>query len=179
MPKYLIGKHAILNEQNNDDKCFVWAVLSTLHPQANHAERMTKYIQFESELNLTGIEFPLKINNVEKFENFYSSISVNVFACDDKAGVFPVFLTNYIDKKHVNQFLLIQVQKSHYSWIKDMSRLLSKPGYDRVNISAIIIVYTCFSSNQHLTACGRLQLTGITESRTAWKIKKRVYFKSI
>ena len=58
-PKFLIGKHAIVNVQNNDNKCFVWAVLSALHPQLKNAVRMAKYVKFESELNLTGIEFPL------------------------------------------------------------------------------------------------------------------------
>ena len=160
-PKYLIGKRAIVNVQNNDNKCFVWAVLSALHPQVKHTEKVTKYLEFESKWNFTGIEFPLNINNVKKFENLNPAISINVFACDDKVGVYPVYITSYKSRKHVNILLLTQGDKSHYVWIKDMSRLLSKPGYNHAKYYCNYCLHGFrkqLTLDRHVEDCSKLRL---------------------
>ena len=127
-PKSLVGKHAIVNVQNQDNKCFVWAVLSALHPQERNSERLTKYRGFASELNVTGLEFPLTVNNVKKFESLNHTISVNVFVYEDKSGVYPVYITSVKNRRnHVNLLLLSENENRHYTWIKDMSKLLRRP----------------------------------------------------
>ena len=69
-PKSLVGKYAIGNVQNKDSKCFVWAVLSALHPHDRNSERVTKYMEYASELNVAGLKFPLTVNNINKLESF-------------------------------------------------------------------------------------------------------------
>ena len=44
----------------------MWAVLSSLHPIKQNAERVSNYTNFENELNFTGIDFPVSI---EVFQN--------------------------------------------------------------------------------------------------------------
>lgn len=51
LPKWIADKKAIINVQNKDNKCFMWALLSALHPVNQDAERTTKYKQFESKLD--------------------------------------------------------------------------------------------------------------------------------
>ena len=87
-PKSLIGKYVIVNVQDKDSKYFMWAVLSALHPQDHHSERVAKYKEFASELNLAGLEFPLTVSNVKKFESFNQTNSINVFAYKEKSGVY-------------------------------------------------------------------------------------------
>ena len=177
-PKYLIGKRAIVNIQNNDDKCFVWAVLSALHPQAKNTERVTKYMEFESDLNLAGIEFPLNINNVKKFENLNPDISINLFACDDKVGVYPVYISSYKGRKHVNLLLLTQGEKSHYVWIKDMSRLLSKPGYNHAKYYCNYCLHGFrkqLTLDRHVEDCSKL---GLQKVMLPNEEEKWVHFKS-
>jgi len=59
-------KQAIVNVRNLDNKCFMWAVLSALHPVERHIglpELLSAYKQYEHELSevLNGLSFPLKL----------------------------------------------------------------------------------------------------------------------
>lgn len=107
LPKYLMTKKAIINVKNNDNQCFKWAVLSALHPVDHQAERVSKYIKYENELNFTGIEFPMKINQISKFERLNDSISINVYHFDSKAkAIFPLRVTKKVKSHHIHLLLL-------------------------------------------------------------------------
>ena len=69
LPEVLAKKKAIINVQNEDHKCFLWSILSTLHPADKDPQRVTKYKKWEHEINetLNGIEFPVKLSDVSKF----------------------------------------------------------------------------------------------------------------
>lgn len=96
---------------------------------------MTNYIQFEDEINFTGIEFPVKVHQIAKFEQLNPSISVNVYiynAEDEK--VQPLRLTNEVKEHHIHLLLLtkgprttdetnIAATEYHYCWIKNLNRL--------------------------------------------------------
>lgn len=43
LPDVLASKKAIINVQNKKNKCFLWAILSALHPADGHSNRVTKY----------------------------------------------------------------------------------------------------------------------------------------
>lgn len=54
------------------------------HPSDRHADRVSKYIEYENELNFMGIEFPMKINQIYKLERLNDTISINVYHFDSK-----------------------------------------------------------------------------------------------
>jgi len=54
-PDFLAKKQCLVNVQNNDEKCFVWSVLSALYPPTRHPHRLTNYIDYEHSLNLEGL----------------------------------------------------------------------------------------------------------------------------
>jgi hypothetical protein len=110
--------------QNDDSKCFLWAVLCGLHPVKVHPERVEHYKKYEHELNVDGLSFPLNIKQVKKFENLNPTISVNVFAYDGKVGVYPIHITAHKNRRHVNLLLLSQRDSNHYVTIRSMSKLL-------------------------------------------------------
>ena len=59
----------IVNVQNKkDNKCFLWSILAKLHPAKDHCERVTKYQEYENELNMEGIEYPVTKHDIVKFE---------------------------------------------------------------------------------------------------------------
>lgn len=144
LPANIERKGAVLNIKNTlDNKCFMWSVLAKLHPIKGHACRVTKYYQFQHELNFTGISFPVKLTSIKRFEALNSTISVNVYAYDSEAEkkFVPVRLTKEIKETHVN-LLLVHAShentgesvsnilsdvtvKSHYALILNLSRLLS------------------------------------------------------
>lgn len=70
LPPTLKRTHALLNIKNRDNKCFMWAVLASLHPVSskNGAARDEHYTPFERELNMQGIEIPVALSSLKKIE---------------------------------------------------------------------------------------------------------------
>ncbi|XP_033758184.1 SH3 domain-containing protein C23A1.17-like [Pecten maximus] len=64
---------------------------TSLHPNHKVPELVTNYLPYEQELDMTGIQYPMTISQVEKFER-QNNISVNVFGYEDK-DIFPMYVT--------------------------------------------------------------------------------------
>ena len=64
IPEWLYAKKAVINVNNTDDKCFMWAVLSALHPKPKDPNRVAKYKEYENDLDFTGINFPVSIDDI-------------------------------------------------------------------------------------------------------------------
>ena len=123
LPREIKVKKAVVNVKNRDDKCFVWSILSALHPvdSRDHAYRTSKYQPYESELNMKGIMFPVALSDITKFEQL-NAISVNVYGY--QGDVYPLRITKDKQNKHVNLLYIKNESHSHYCWIKDLSRLI-------------------------------------------------------
>ena len=107
LPKKLRNKKAIINIKNIDNKCFMWSVLSALHPVElrKNPERLHHYQHFQSGPNFDGIEFPVTIDKIGKFER-QNNISINVFGFEDV--LFPIYITKERFNTHVNLLLYSQ-----------------------------------------------------------------------
>ena len=69
LPKELANKKAIINMKNGDNKCSLWCVLRALNPKDNHPERVdTELREKENTLNMKGIEYPVSLKDLNKFE---------------------------------------------------------------------------------------------------------------
>lgn len=68
LPATIKNKHAIVNVKNEDEMCFVWAILSALFSATSHVDRVSNYKQYEHELNLENIKFPVSISDIDLFE---------------------------------------------------------------------------------------------------------------
>ena len=60
-----ISKKAVINVKNEDEYCFMWAVLAVLHPVSIHLEHVNHYEPYHQELNLEGIEFPISHEGIK------------------------------------------------------------------------------------------------------------------
>ena len=69
LPKELNGKRGCLNILNNDEKCFLWSILALLHPVQHriHSDRVMKYLEYESELNMSEVKYPVDIKILTNF----------------------------------------------------------------------------------------------------------------
>lgn len=56
---YIKDNKAVINVQNNDNKCFMRALLSALHPANDPVDRVSKYKVYQNELNFDIIKFPV------------------------------------------------------------------------------------------------------------------------
>jgi hypothetical protein len=125
LPRKISTSHSVLNIKNVDQKCFLWSVLAALHPVSrdSHPERVSHYRQYENELSMNDINYPVSLGKLEKFEK-QNNISINVFGYE-KGCVFPVFLTKQTNGyKEVDLLLISNETKSHYCWIKSLDRFL-------------------------------------------------------
>ena len=108
----------VLNIQNKDQKCFLWSVLAKLYPAKDHKQRVTHYIKYEKELNMEGIDYPVKLESFKKFEKQNPSISINVFLYDN-SSIVPLYDSSNSKVENKTDLLLIQGEQneSHYCLI--------------------------------------------------------------
>ena len=61
LPKWIKGKHTVINPQKKDEQCFKWAVIAALHHKeiANDHQRTSKLEAYEDQYNREGLEFPV------------------------------------------------------------------------------------------------------------------------
>ena len=115
-----------MNVQNTDQQCLKWALLSFLNPARKDAQRVTKYIAHQDELDFTSIEFPTPLSQIPNVERL-NGLAINVFGYSDEAGVHPLYLTKDHTRDPINLLLITKVEDgktiSHYCWIKDFNRL--------------------------------------------------------
>lgn len=134
LPKFLKDKHAIINVKNNDNECFKYAVLSALYPQKNNTQLVSTYKRLTHTLNFDGIQFPVDLKDITKFEHQNPTISINVYMFDDKEKkVRSLRLSKNVKANHIHLLMLTQTsdndlenKKSHYCWVKNLSSLLGR-----------------------------------------------------
>ncbi len=63
LPAHMKNKEAVINVQKDDDKCFIWAILSPLHSQSKDPQRVAKYQKYMNELNCEGLRYPVKVQD--------------------------------------------------------------------------------------------------------------------
>lgn len=126
LPTTLKRSQSILNVKNDDNKCFLWSILSSIKPTDTNPERVENYLQFEWDLNMTGITYPVPVSKIDIFERHNVTISVNVFAFDDNE-ILPLRITKNVKREHhVDLLLLSNDQTSHYCLVKDLNKFLSR-----------------------------------------------------
>ncbi|XP_019700764.2 uncharacterized protein LOC109504640 [Harpegnathos saltator] len=137
LPRKIKMKRTVINVQSMDNARFAWAVVAALCPADKHANRQSSYPHYTSILNMHDIEFPMRINQIKKFERL-NDISINIHSMEkryDNAAkkeenvVVPIRLTEQKMEKHVNLLHIPNPQAcdntGHFAWIKNLSRLVS------------------------------------------------------
>ena len=120
----------------------MWCHIRHLNPQAKDPQRVKIFDKnYVSNLDYTGIEFPVTSNQYNKIEK-QNSINVNVFSLE-KQDIFPIYVTkeNYHDT--MNLLIITQEETQHYVLIKDFNKLMYKKNIMIENNFASI-VYSVF-----------------------------------
>ena len=132
LPKNIFDTKSIVNVQNEDKECFKWSVLAALHPADHNPQRITHYEPFTDELNFTGMEFPLTIDQISKFERLNPDISITVLGIDipddeekDASKLFPLRVPDRQQEHHIVLLYWSRGDNHHYAWVKNLNRLLS------------------------------------------------------
>ena len=133
-PKYVETKKAVRNVRNDDNLCFQWTYLAAIHADevTKHAERVSHYKKYVDELKMEGIEMPMQLHDISKFERL-NNCSVSVYGLETEYldveeewnnYIYPLRVARELKEKHVYMLLITDGEKSHYCWIRNLSRLI-------------------------------------------------------
>ena len=184
LPKELDNKKAIINMKNNDDICFLWCVLRALNPCGKkNPQRIDKKIkEKENILNMDGIEYPVSLNDIDKFEKQNPTISITVFGYKEK-GVHPLRNSVNMDREHKIVLMLIEKDGvKHYFLVKNISRLLSSQVSNHNGKKYFCLrclnPFQCEQSlNKHLEYCGNHEAVKIEMPKKGDILKFENYYK--
>lgn len=133
-PHFLSAKHALINVQNKVDKmCFKWSVLAALYstPTAKNRNRISLYAPYSDELDFTGIEFPVRVDDINLFEDLNPTLGINVYTVnkDGKNSLYRLRATKYTSREKIINLLLLTEGgrhgvNSHYCCITRLDALL-------------------------------------------------------
>ena len=115
LPTAVKDKKAIINVKNKDDKCLGWSLRAALFPPKDQVDRTSNYPTKDG-LNFKGVNTPTPLNQL------------------DLAGRQNHLAIYWLSRQEVdcrvNLFLVTKDEPHHYTWIKDLNRLLNKQSKD-------------------------------------------------
>ncbi|KYM85251.1 hypothetical protein ALC53_04772 [Atta colombica] len=84
----------------------VWSVIAALHPAKKHTERESSYPHYSTVLNivlnLIGIQFPMMLNQIKRFESLNISIMfISRSKKKDQRFSLPYEIANYSNKERI------------------------------------------------------------------------------
>ena len=167
LPKELADKKAIINIQNKDNKCFLWCVLRALNPDEKNPQRLDKKLMGkENTLNMEGIDYPVRLKDLDKFEKQNPTISITVLGYETK-GVYPLRNSVNTDRDYNIIFILIEEGGvKHYCLVKNLSHLLSSQvsnpdGKHHFCLRCLNPFWSHESLNKHQEYCGKYEAVKI------------------
>ena len=121
---WLAKKKVTINLNNDDNKCFKWAVIAALEfPNIkSHPERISNLTKFSNNYDWSGLEFPVSTKDIGLFE-IDNDVLINVLAVEGREI--------YIHRKsrrvgrEINLLFIHEDEINHCAAVKSLSRLLS------------------------------------------------------
>ena len=121
LPDWLARKKAIVNPHNDDEECFKWSVIAVEKVGMKDPQRVSNLRKFTDNYDWSGLEFPVSIEGIGKFET-RNSISVNVLAVEGR-DIYIHRKGQRMDRE-INLLMVSEDGINHYTAIKSLSRLL-------------------------------------------------------
>ena len=119
LPAAVKNKKAVVNVKNKDDNCLRWALRSAMFPVGKDPQRRSKYSTDD------GLDFrdnaPTPLSQIDRVER-QNDLAINVFGWDK--GVIVHRLSKEEEGPLINLLMVEKAGKYHYTWIKDLNRLL-------------------------------------------------------
>ena len=128
-PKWLKNKKSTINPENNDHKCFQYALTSALNLDNidNHPERISKIKSFIDQYNWKDIDFPSSSKDWRKLE-LNNDIALNILYVPHNTRKIQVAYKsrqNLTCDKQVILLMITDGEKWYYLVVKDLPGLLT------------------------------------------------------
>jgi hypothetical protein len=161
LPKFIADKKAVINVQNDDQKCFFYSIACKfLDKSIQHKERVTHFKpDIMNKVDFTGLNLngPTSIKEISIFEK-NNKASVNVYALTEnkkKPIVYPLRIAKvFYETNHWDLLYLTEGEKNHFCYINKFTQLVSmqKLGYRAGNS-----IHICRCCLQHFFTESRLK----------------------
>ena len=181
--KIPLRSSAILNIQNNDNNCFIWSILASLHPCENtHPSRVNNYIQYFNDLNFQNFDFTngFKCSDVHRF-NELNNLSVNIYELNfyqDGDKWKHNLLPTEISKNESDNVIDLLIYKNHYALIKKLHVFLGNHNKSFV-CRRCLNSYTCENAlKNHKEKCGDDNICTIRTSNESYLYWKKHFHKN-
>ena len=127
-PKWFKNKKSTINPNNNDYKCFQYAVTLALNLDKinNHPERISKIKPFIEQYDWKDIDFPSKGKDWKKFE-LNNEIALNILYVPKNSKKIEIAYkskNNLAREKQVIFLMISNGENWHYLTVKNLSGLL-------------------------------------------------------
>lgn len=129
------NKKACINLKNKDDCCFIYNIRYAVDKfyilEYKDSERVERYQKYINDEIFSGFEYPMKLEDLSKFERKkfkgYPSMSINVYSLDINNTILPLKISELENAElEIDLLFLTEDINSHYIFIKDLSKLVSK-----------------------------------------------------
>ena len=186
LPDWISNKKAIVNIENKDEKCFIWCILRYLHPREDNDTRLTDLKKYENSLNTEGITFPMKLKDITKFEKLNSSLlGFNVFSVNENKKFYPLRMAEKDCLNTIDLFFFEQDGVSHYSIIKDFTRLIKTQKTANKN-GSFYICKKCFTHftkyellEKHIKYCSNNETVCVNMPKQNTMLYFKNYYKQL
>ena len=92
-----------------------------MNPVERDSGRISKILRKQAEsLNFTGIEFPVSLKAIDKFERLNPKIAVSILGYEN--SIYPLRISKF---KRENNLTLLLLESKHFCLVKSLSRLCS------------------------------------------------------
>ena len=124
-PKYK-NSQSILNIKKNDQYCCLWCILAYLYPVEDNKNITSGNLKHFDKFNLEGLDFPMKITDIPKFENLNrlstggQQCCINVFELTGNV-LTPIHINTNYDQPQIDLLLY----QSHYCLITKLHCLIN------------------------------------------------------
>lgn len=163
LPNSISVKKCCINVNNNDNKCFMYAILAKF--VSKNPQKVSKYGNLIGKYDFSCLNYPVQLKDITRFERI-NKISINVYALDENNNteVYPLKVAKQILPDHRDLLIVKGKDKqnhgNHYVYIKSLSRLISKQINKRGK--KIIICKRCFLKFDNRKGDGETQLENHT-----------------
>jgi len=177
LPKEIKLKKAVINPKNEDNKCFMWTVLMSVHTPKNYPERISNYKEYVNKFSWEGVEFPATKKSIDAFEEANPNFGINVFTWDGET--INLWKKTKNRGKIINLLYISDDEKSHYAYIKKLNKLLGSQINKRVSAKHICVnCMSSFRSNESLKKHQDWCLTNDSLATVFPKLENKIKFQS-
>ena len=127
--KIPLRSNAILNIENNDNYCFIWSILASLHPcEISHPSRVNNYLEYATEIKVQSFDFTngFKCSDVHRVDEL-NNLSVNIYELNFyqdgvkwNHNLIPIEISKNVSDKVID----LLIYKNHYALIEKLQVFL-------------------------------------------------------